>query len=147
MSKPKYFAIAELADPKIISRIGEEETWELLDPKLFPAIDWLREIFGPLLINGKGYSESGLRDPNTATGSPKSAHKKGQAYDIKPLTKGVTVQKMYSYVLANKEEALKHGITEVEDIRDTTTTNPYGGWFHISCRPHSIPNTIRVIRP
>ena len=145
--KPKYFTIAELADPKIISRIGEEETWKLLDPKLFPALDWLRETFGPLLINGKGYSESGLRDPNTSTGSPKSAHKKGQAYDVKTLTKDLKVQAMYKFILDNEKTALSKGITEVEDIRDTTSANIYGGWLHISCRPHSIPNKIRVVRP
>jgi len=146
MSRPKYFTIAELADPSIISEIGEDATWGLLDEKLFPALDWLREIFGPILINGRGYKESGLRRADTKTGSPRSAHKKGQACDLKPLTKGVTVQKMYKYVLENQEEAMKHGITEVEDIRDTTTSNPFGGWFHISCRPTGL-SKIKVIRP
>ena len=145
--RPKYFTIQELADPSIIAERGEEATWGLLDPRLFPALDWLRGIFGPLLINGKGYKESGLRRSDTATGSPKSAHKAGQAYDIKPLTKGVTVQQMYRYILDNEKTALQMGITELEDIKFTTTSNPFGGWLHISCRPHTLGKKIRIVKP
>jgi len=146
-NRPKYFSIHELADPSIIAEHGEEATWAMLNPKLFPALDWLREKFGPLLINGRGYKESGLRRADTKTGSPRSAHKRGEADDIKPLTKGVTVQKMYAFILDNEAEAMSKGITELEDIRDTTTSNPYGGWLHISCRSTGIPNKIKIIRP
>ena len=119
----------------------------MLDPKLFPALDWLRDVFGPLLINGRGYKESGLRRSDTKTGSPRSAHRAGQAYDIKPLTKGLKVQVMYRFILDNQAEAMKHGITELEDIRDTTSANEYGGWLHISCRPTGLSDRIKVIRP
>ena len=141
MTRPKYFKIHELADPSIIAEVGEDATWAMLNPKLFAALDWLRETFGPLLINGRSYKESGLRRKDTKTGSPRSAHKTGQAYDIKPLAKGVTVQAMYSFILANETEAMRHGITEVEDIRFTPT------WLHISCRPHTLGNKIRVVKP
>lgn len=141
MNRPTHFTIHELADPSIIAELGEELTWELLDPALFPALDWLRGIFGPILINGGKFKESGLRRKDTKTGSAKSAHKAGQAYDLKPLAEGVTVQKMYHYVLANEREAMRHGITEVEDIRFTPT------WFHISCRPHTMGKCIRIVKP
>lgn len=147
MNRPRYFTIHELADPSIIAEHGEEDTWKMLDPKLFPALDWLREKFGPLLINGRGYKESGLRRSDTKTGSPRSAHRAGQAYDIKPLTKGLKVQTMYRFILDNQAEAMKHGITELEDIRDTTSNNQYGGWLHISCRPTGLTDRIKVIRP
>jgi hypothetical protein len=147
MNRPNHFTIKELADPSIIAEIGEEATWQKLDAKLFPALDWLRGIFGSILINGRGYKESGLRRSDTKTGSPRSAHKAGQAYDLKPLTTGVNVQQMYAYILANEAEAMRHGITELEDIRDTTTGNPFGGWLHISCRPHTMGNRIRIVRP
>jgi hypothetical protein len=88
MNRPNHFTIKELADPSIIAEIGEEATWQKLDAKLFPALDWLRGIFGSILINGRGYKESGLRRSDTKTGSPRSAHKAGQAYDLKPLTTG-----------------------------------------------------------
>lgn len=140
MTRPKYFTIHELADPSIIAEHGEEKTWAMLDQKLFPALDWLREKFGPLRINGGGYKESGLRRQDTKTGSPKSAHKSGQAYDIKPLAQGVTVRQMYDYILEHEAEAMFKGITEVEDIRDTPT------WCHISCRPTGM-NRIKVVRP
>ena len=139
--RPQYFTIHELADPSIIKELGEDLTWELLDPKLFPAIDWLRDVFGPIRINGAGFKESGLRRKDTKTGSPKSAHKAGQAYDLKPLSKSVTVQQMYRFVLDNESEAMSKGITEVEDIRDTPT------WFHVSCRPHNLGKKIRIVRP
>jgi len=147
MKRPTHFTIHELADPSIIAERGEEATWGLLDPQLFPALDWLRGVFGPLLINGRGYKESGLRRSDTKTGSPRSAHRAGQAYDVKSLTKGLKVQTMYRYILDNEGEALKHGITELEDIRDTTSANEYGGWLHISCRPHTLGNRIRIVRP
>jgi hypothetical protein len=54
---------------------------------------------------------------------------------------------MYRYILDNEAEALRHGITELEDIRDTTSANEYGGWLHISCRPHALGNRIRIVRP
>lgn len=140
MTRPKYFTINELADPAIIAYAGEQATWGMLDPTLFPALDWLREKFGPILINGRGYTESGLRRKDTKTGSPRSAHKSGQAYDLKPLAKRATVQAMYQFVLDNEAEAMRHGITEVEDIRDTPT------WLHISCRPTGLKK-IKVVRP
>jgi hypothetical protein len=141
MNRPRYFTIHELADPSIIKEVGEEATWGQLDPQLFPALDWLREMFGPLRINGAGYKESGLRRKDTKTGSPRSAHKAGQAYDLKPLNKGVDVKAMYNYILTNEAEAMRHGITELENIIDTPT------WLHISCRPHTLGNRIRIVRP
>lgn len=142
MTKPTHFTIAELVDPWFLSNYSEDECWEKLDPTLFPALDWLRDKFGPLRINGGGFKESGLRRPNTMTGATLSAHKTGQAYDIKPLTKGVTVQSVYDYIMANQAEAYSHGIREVEDIRDTPT------WCHISSREVvKLEWKIRVIRP
>ena len=141
MTRPKYFTIHELADPSIIKDLGEDATWGQLDPQLFPALDWLRETFGPLRINGGGYKESGLRRKDTKTGSPRSAHKAGQAYDLKPMSKEVSVNQIYRYILANESEAMRHGITELENIIDTPT------WLHISCRPHTLGNRIRIVRP
>ena len=140
MTRPKYFTVAEMADPSIIAEHGEDATLAMLDPKLFPALDWLREKFGPLRINGGGYKESGLRRKDTPTGSPKSAHKSGQAYDIKPLAQGVTVRGIYDFILANEGQAMAMGITEVEDNKYTES------WVHISCRPTGL-NRIKVVRP
>lgn len=141
MNRPRYFTIHELADPSIIKDLGEEGTWVLLDPVLFPALDWLRETFGPLRINGGGYKESGLRRKDTKTGSPRSAHKSGQAYDIKPMDKTVTVQMMYHFIIENEVEAMAKGITELEDISFTPT------WLHVSCRPHTLGKKIRIVKP
>ena len=141
MSRPKYFTIHELADPSIIKEVGEEATWGQLDPQLFPALDWLREVIGPLRINGGWYKESGLRRKHTKTGSPRSAHKAGQAYDLKPMDKTVTVRQMYAYILANESVALYKGITELEDIAFTPT------WLHVSCRPHTLGKRIRIVKP
>jgi hypothetical protein len=143
--RPKYFALNEVVYPGAIQARGEQ-AWQLMDDRILRGADWLREKFGPCVINGKfggkGFTESGLRDPFTTTGAKFSQHKFGRALDLKFLK--VTCTEVYDYIIRNPTEARANGITTVEDIRDTK-----GQWLHVDCRllPESFPiNGILVVR-
>jgi hypothetical protein len=143
--RPKYFALNEVVYPGAIQARGEK-AWELMDDRILRGADWLREKFGPCVINGKfggkGFTESGLRDPFTTTGAKFSQHKFGRALDLKFLK--VSVTEVYDYIIRNPGEARANGITTVEDIRDTK-----GQWLHVDCRllPETFPiNGILVVR-
>ena len=86
--RPKYFALNELVPPDVIASRGEQ-AWQLMDDRILRGADWLREKFGPCVINGKfggkGFTESGLRSPFTTTGAKWSQHKFGRAVDLKFL--------------------------------------------------------------
>jgi hypothetical protein len=143
--RPKYFALNELVPPDVIQARGEQ-AWQLMDERILRGADWLREKFGPCVINGKfngkGFTESGLRSPFTTTGAKWSQHKFGRAVDMKFLK--VNVKEVYDYILANQPEARANGITTVENINATPS------WLHADCRllPESFPaNGILVVNP
>lgn len=150
MKRPQHFTIHELADPSIIAERGEEATWGLLDPRLFPALDWLRGIFGPISINGmyRGvrFTESGLRRKDTKTGAKFSQHKAGRAADCK--FHNVEETEVYRYIMANQSEAYRMGIRRVEDIAFTGRAGA-GGWLHIDVKDTESEwvNRIQVVRP
>jgi hypothetical protein len=144
---PKYFALNEVIPPAIIAERGER-AWALMDDRILRGADWLREMFGPAVINGrfggKVFTESGLRDPfDTTSKSAKwSQHKFGRALDLK-FTR-VTAKEVYEYIIRNPSEARANGITTVEDIAFSPT------WCHIDCRkvPETFPdNGILVVKP
>ena len=142
---PKYFALNEVIPADIIAERGER-AWSLMDDRILMGADWLRGIFGPCVINGKYggkvFTESGLRNPLTATGAKYSQHKFGRALDLK-FTK-VTAKEVYEYIIRNPSEARANGITTVEDIAFSPT------WCHIDCRklPETFPdNGILVVKP
>jgi len=143
--RPKYFALNELVPPDVIASRGEQ-AWQLMDDRILRGADWLREKFGPCVINGKfggkGFTESGLRNPLTTTGARWSQHKFGRAVDLKFLK--VNVKEVYDYILANQPEARANGITTVENINATPS------WLHCDCRllPETFPaNGILVVNP
>ena len=143
--RPKYFALNEVVHPGAIQARGEK-AWELMDERILRGADWLRELFGACTINGKfngkGFTESGLRDPFTATGAKFSQHKFGRALDLK--FHKVSVKEVYEYIIRNPSEARANGITTVEDIAYTPT------WLHIDCRllTETFPeNGVLVVKP
>jgi hypothetical protein len=143
--RPKYFALNEVVHPGAIQALGDR-AWTLMDERILRGADWLRELFGPCTINGKfggkGFTESGLRDPFTKTGAPFSQHKFGRALDLK--FHNVTCKEVYDYIIRNPGDARENGITTVEDIAFT------GTWLHIDCRllPESFPeNGVLVVKP
>lgn len=142
MSLPaKNFVLQQLVPPDIYAALGEK-AWELLQQDAVTTLDQVYDHFGPLTVNnwhtGGRFKESGLRDPNSATGAKLSQHKKGNAFDTKPLK--TTVKAMYDYILAHPEQFPL--LTTLEDI---AITGP-GGWLHFDCRKNPNPG-IRIIKP
>lgn len=137
--RPRSFILQELVPPSIFDRMGEE-AWTLLDPDALQSLQDLRDRFGPIVVNdwhrGGSYRESGLREADTTTGAPKSAHKRGQAFDCKP--KLVSVLHIYDFVTTHPTEFPL--IRRVENIQATPT------WFHFDVVPHPGPG-IRVFMP
>lgn len=144
--RPKHFTLAELVDPWFLT-MPEDEVWAMLDENALRAIDGLRDKFGPLRINGRGYTESGLRRSNTKTGAKMSQHKVGKAFDLKPLQKGVTVRMMYDWIIANQSEVYAMGIRRVEDI--AYTTKGVNHWLHVDAKDTGKDwvNRIQVVKP
>ncbi len=137
--RTKHFTLSELVAPNIFEDLGEK-AWDLLDPNLLAALDKLRERFGPITVNnwrtGGPYKESGLREQDTKTGAPKSAHKRGKAADCKPVHG--TVKEMFDYILDNASEFPE--IRRMENIAFTPT------WLHIDTVEHA-GRGIRVFTP
>ena len=137
--RPQFFILQELVPPGVFDRLGEA-AWDLFDTNALQALDKLRQQFGPITVNnwhrGGAFKESGLREANTATGAPKSAHKLGKAFDCKPGQ--TTVKAMYDYILDNQNEFQE--IRRMEDLSFTPT------WLHFDTVEH--PGTrIRVFKP
>ena len=146
--RPKHFTLAELVDPWFLANHSGDECWAMIDDNALWAIDLLRERFGPLRINGNGYTESGLRRPDTKTGAKFSMHKclpdrKAGAFDLKPLSKGVTVRMMYDWVIANQPKAYAMGIRRVEDIAYTTKGVTH--WLHVDAKDTGKDNTDKIV--
>ena len=141
--KCKHFLIQQLVPPTTFEALGES-AWALLSDDLLTTLDQLYEAFGPMTVNnwhsGGRFRESGLRDPNTATGAPRSQHKVGRAADIKPLK--LTVREMYDAILADPSKFPL--LTTLENIEFTEP----GKWIHVDVRPR-LPNQtgIRIVNP
>ena len=137
--RPKNFEIRELVPPDVYTALGDR-AWKLLDEGALRSLQAIRDAVGRIVVNdwhmGGGFTESGYREPDSATGAPASAHKQGRAFDCKP--RDCTVRELYDYVLKNQK--LFPLIERVENIAKTPT------WFHFDTKPH--PSTgIHVFMP
>lgn len=137
--RPPSFDLRELVPPSVFDRFGEE-AWLLLNEDALRSLQAIRDKFGPITVNNwhtsGAFKESGLREADTKTGAPKSAHKRGEAFDCKP--KACRVRDVYDYVLANPGEFPL--IRRVENIKAAPT------WFHFDVTPHA-GNGIKVFMP
>ena len=139
--KAKHFAIHELVDPWFLTAHSESDCWAMLDPQAVAALDTLRDKFGPLLVNGRGLKERGLRRRDTPTGAKYSQHKEGRAFDVTPLTKGVTVHAMFTWTTLNPKDAYAMGIRRVEDIAFTGK----GNWLHFDTKDTGAANVGKIV--
>jgi len=137
--RPPHFKLQELVAPSIFERLGDD-AWNLLDEKALRALESIREKFGPIIVNnwhaGGQYKESGLREQDTRTGAPKSAHKRGMAFDCK--SSKYTPAQMCAYVMANPDEFPY--VRRIENPDDTRT------WLHVDSVEHA-GKTPRVFKP
>ena len=127
--KPVHFDIKELVPYSIYRKYGQF-AYQFIDPGLLHDLDVLREELGQMiLVNGGGYSWSGLRTPEFSGYSPTSAHSMGKAVDIKlagwrdkDFTKG-TVHAVQAIIMRLVKEGRMKYITRME----MGTEN----WIHI----------------
>ncbi len=137
--RPKSFILQELVAPTIFDRLGED-AWTLFDENALRALQALRDRFGALTVNdwhrGGTYRESGLREQNTTTGAPKSAHKSGKAFDCK--FRDVLLKDVYAAVTTRQDEFPL--IRRVENIKFART------WLHVDTVEHP-GKGIRIFRP
>lgn len=137
----EHFLIQELVNPETFEE-HKENSLDLIDHKLIDILEFIRTDTGkPVTVNnwhtGGSYKESGLRDPNTKTGSPKSMHKKGKAVD--PKIVGFTGKEWYEYVKKNAKKLYQLGLRRIEDKKIATT------WCHMDTKEHGEPNIIQII--
>lgn len=116
--------IKELVHPDILKHNGEDVCWKFLDPKMLTFIEFIGSRFGRIIINGKNYTNSGLR---YNFGSRGSAHMFGMAFDLKFLD--TTLEVVYKWIKDNQELCYLMGLRRVENIEATPT------WLHIDSKP------------
>ncbi|NLK49022.1 MAG: hypothetical protein GX294_00055, partial [Candidatus Cloacimonetes bacterium] len=82
----KHFDIREFVSPAVYQKYAAKAWW-FLDPRLIETADYLRSIFGPMIINdwmwGGSFRHRGLRsalDPQAPRGDF-SLHRFGRALD------------------------------------------------------------------
>ena len=139
MYRPPSFVLEELVAPAIFHELGEA-AWDLLNENALRSLQALRDKFGPITVNnwhtGGAYKESGLREQGTTTGAPKSAHKRGKAFDCK--FKNYTVRQVFDYVIAHQDQFPL--IRRIENIVASPT------WLHIDVVEHD-GDGIKVFMP
>lgn len=77
----KYFKISELVHPSLLAKFGESKCWMFFDDRMLRFIDWLREKYGPIVINNSTLKNCGARPIDSTTGASFSAHKLWRAFD------------------------------------------------------------------
>ena len=124
MYKPKHFTLEELAHPKIIKAIGEENTWRRLDEDVLRDLDFIREEWS--LIHGLGIyinrlnlglDSRGLRPPNDADGSFYSTHKQGNTFDLEPVNG--KIKELYNFIISLIKAGKLKKINTLENFEDT----------------------------
>lgn len=127
--RPKHFRIEELVSPELYEVVHEDALWQIFDPNLLKALDWLRERYGIIIVNdwvyGGGRRYSGLRGKHSPYYSPTSMHSVGKAADCIPkYINPHEVREDFRKMIAAGEEIPY--ITRVEDDVD---------WLHIDTKP------------
>ena len=137
----EHFVLQEFINPADFEQ-HKEDSIDLIDKKLIDIAEFIRiDTEKPVTINnwhtGGQYKESGLREANTTTGAPKSAHKVGKAIDVKIA--GWNGMHWYEYVKKNAKQLYQLGVRRIEDKKIATT------WCHIDTKEHGEPNVITII--
>lgn len=132
------FVIQEFVPPQIYNQFGEKSIW-FINPQIIKIAEFVRSFFNkPVTINnwhvGGTYTESGFRMPDTTTGAKLSAHKRGQAVDIK--MSGVDYEHIRKTILENEKKFIDAGVTTFEDGTKT--------WLHLDCR-YTMSDKILVV--
>lgn len=138
----KHFVAQELVPPEVFAARGVKSL-ELFDHNLLRLLDWLREKYGPAVINnwhiGGQFSQSGLRTVAFYGSELKyhnsfSQHKYGRAADMK-FAKKTAVEIREDLKLQWPACGLGFPISLEEDV----------SWLHVDTRPHD--GLIKTFKP
>lgn len=140
--KPKHFDIEELVPPDVFAIRGEKAI-ELFDVNALRLLDWLRDRYGPAVINnwrsGGQFSQSGLRTVAFYGSDAKyhasfSQHKYGRAFDMK-FSRKTAVEIREDLKLQWPAEGLGFPISLEDDV----------SWLHVDTRPHD--GLLKIFKP
>lgn len=133
MYKCKYFKISELVHPDLLKQHGESKCWMFFDERLLRFIDWVREKYGPIIINNSSLKDCGARAMDCSTGASLSAHKMWRAFDLHICsientygTNKTTKANAYKKV---REEILKYPEWYFVNFETTSGSSPIW-WLH-----------------
>lgn len=137
MYKPKNFKAHELVDAKLYATLMHDTDliYKLFDPEILKWAQWMRERYGPFLINdwwNRGNSEwRGLRTPRSKYFSKTSMHAHGQAIDLLPVGSTPSAKEIIADL---KSLGKVPHITRVEDLAGMT-------WIHGDTKKTGKKNT------
>lgn len=137
MKVSKNFHIKEFVPKEIYNKWGANSIW-FVDERLIRLVQFLRDEFGPITINGGSYNLSGFRPPDSKIGGKLSQHRFGRAVDLK--FKDHTVQDVYKAILKNESHWMNKGLTTMENIAATPS------WLHIDIRNTGM-DKIKIVNP
>jgi len=129
--KTKFFALSELAHPRIINAIGEVNTWARLDAEVLQDLDYIREEW--YLIHRSGIycnrlnhnlDSRGLRPPDDQDGAFYSTHKSGNTFDLEPVNG--QLESFYNFMIGLIKGGKLKAINTLEDFRYTKK------WVHVA---------------
>lgn len=138
MKVSKDFDIREFVPQEIWDKFGANSV-QFIDKKVIDFAQYLRDKLNkPITINnwhiGGNRHESGFRLPDTTTGAKLSQHKFGRAIDI--VVEGYTGKQLRDFVIKNKADFLKIGMTTIEQ-----GTEP---WLHVDCRQTNLTDILFI---
>ena len=128
--KCKHYDIKELVPPFIYDTVHEDVLWGMFDEDVLRFADWLKGFLGgvPILVNAKGFTQSGLRTKDSRYYSEGSMHSVGKALDLKPI--GWTTERLKERMDAYEREygAIPY-ITRAEHPKSAPS------WLHCDTKP------------
>ena len=130
MYKPANYTLAELAHPRIIQSIGEDDTWRRLDADCLEDLQIIRtewhKIHGSgIYVNrlNHGLDSRGLRPPDDEDGSFYSTHKQGTTFDLEPVNG--KLRELYEFIIDLTKAGKLKKINTLENFEDTLK------WVHV----------------
>lgn len=139
--KSKYFKIQELVSPKILDVLTEEAAWKLIPYGVINGLDNLRRTYGaPIWINGKGFTQSGIREKFSTTGAPRSNHKLYTPHVCAFDLKCEDLNKLLKIIMDNN---IGFGIVRIENPDITIA----GGWIHIEISDQLQIGELQIFNP
>lgn len=155
MIKVEHFAsnldslARQLLPPDIYARRGVKGL-EVVNPLMIEFLEVLRVHLGvPLLVNGAGYTQSGVRGRGFYSTAKKyadslSQHKYGNAVDVK--AKGMEAHDVRKHVIENKHLYPMISFIEVGPVWKDDKEVPQT-WSHFDCRSRITEDPIRYWSP